>query len=95
EEEEINNITKYRLYQNYPNPFNSQTKIGFFLPSSEITTIRVYDVLGKEVRTIMSRKMPEGYHAINFDSGSLPSGIYYYRISAGLYTAVQKMILIR
>ena len=95
EEEEINNITKYRLYQNYPNPFNSQTKIGFYLPSSEITTIRVYDVLGKEVRTIMSRKMPEGYHAITFDSGSLPSGIYYYRISAGLYTAVQKMILIR
>ena len=88
-------VRGYQLLANYPNPFNSQTIIGFFLPSAQRVTLCVYNVLGKEVKTILDDKLPEGHHTVHFDAGSLPSGIYYYRIIAGAYSATQKMILIR
>ncbi|MEJ2049522.1 MAG: S8 family peptidase [Calditrichota bacterium] len=93
EEEPI--VVGYQLSTNYPNPFNSQTRIGFFLPSAQRVILRVYDVLGKEVKTVLDDKLPEGHHTFHFDAGSLPSGIYYYRITAGAYSATHKMILIR
>jgi flagellar hook assembly protein FlgD len=65
------------------------------LPLAQRVTLRIYDVLGKEVKTIMDENMPEGHHTIEFDAGFLPSGIYYYWIIAGAFSAAQKMILIR
>ena len=91
-----NNIPlKFGLSQNFPNPFNPSTKIKFQIPSSEFTTLKVFDVLGKEVSTLVSKKLNQGNHTYTFDRKNLASGIYYYQLLAGDYREVKKMILLR
>ena len=83
------------LSQNYPNPFNPSTTIEFTLPKSEFTTLKVYNILGKEVSTLVSNKLNQGNHTYTFDGKNLASGIYYYQLVAGDFREVKKMILLR
>jgi hypothetical protein len=88
-------LDKYFLSQNYPNPFNPSTTIEFILPKSELTTLKVYNILGKEVATLVSNKLNQGNHTYQFDGKILASGIYYYQLVAGDYREVKKMVLLR
>ena len=85
----------FTLYQNYPNPFNPSTTIEFTLPKSEYVELKVYDILGKEVATLVSRKLNQGNHTYQVDGRNLASGVYYYQIVAGEYREVKKMILLK
>ncbi len=87
--------TEFMLMQNYPNPFNPATSISYALPKSEKVTLKVYDILGSEVATLVNEMQPAGNHVINFDARRLSSGVYFYRIQAGNFTQVKKMVLIR
>jgi peptidoglycan/xylan/chitin deacetylase (PgdA/CDA1 family) len=86
---------QFLLYQNYPNPFNPTTTISFTLPSDGVVTLKVYNSLGQEVTTIEHGYTNKGNHKVSFNAEDLPSGIYYYRIIAGKYSAVKKMILLK
>ena len=86
---------KYILYQNYPNPFNPVTEIKFNIPESGNTKLVVYNTLGEKVKTLVDDYLPAGEHKVNFDAGELPSGIYFYKLTSGKYSAVKKMILMK
>lgn len=86
---------KFELFQNYPNPFNPKTVIIYQLPLSSDVTLKVYDLLGREVATLVDEYKPAGKYEAEFDASALPSGIYFYKLKAGEYTAVKKMILIK
>ncbi len=86
---------EYGLSQNYPNPFNPATTIDYQLPVSGNVTLTVYDILGREVATLVSGYESAGYKSIRFDAGMLPSGVYFYRIEAGSYYQVKKMLLVK
>jgi len=88
-------VHNYQLNQNYPNPFNPCTTIEFNLPKSEFTTLKVYNILGKEVSSIVSKKLNQGNHTYQFEGKNLASGIYYYQLVAGDFRQVKKMILLR
>lgn len=83
------------LMQNYPNPFNPNTKISWQSPVSGWQTLKVFDVLGTEVATLVDEYKSSGSYQINFDCGSLPSGIYFYKLQAGSYFETRKMILMK
>ncbi len=86
---------EFRLYQNYPNPFNPSTTISFTLPKDGFISLKIYNSLGEEVKTIEQNYLARGSHTINFDASNLSSGVYYYRLNAGTYSAVKKMILLK
>jgi D-alanyl-D-alanine carboxypeptidase len=86
---------EYSLDQNYPNPFNPSTTIEFTLPKSEYVELKVYNILGKEVATLVAKKLNQGNHIYQFDGKNLASGVYYYQLVAGDYREVKKMILLR
>lgn len=85
--------TEYQLAQNFPNPFNPKTEIQFSLPRSSRTTLRIYDVLGREVATLLNENLGPGRYKVPFDASSIPSGVYFYRIVASEFSAVKKMML--
>ena len=85
----------YTLQQNYPNPFNPATKINFAIPQSGNVTLKVYNVLGEEVATLVNSNMQAGNHSVSFNGKNLSSGIYVYRIVSGSYTDVKKMLLLK
>jgi hypothetical protein len=93
--DKINRVNSFSLLQNYPNPFNPSTKILFTLPKQEQVTLEVFSMLGQKVRTLIDKNMPAGVHEVEFDASWLPSGIYLYRIQAGRFSEVKKMVLIR
>jgi len=89
---------EYVLYQNYPNPFNPTTTIQFDLPEQSIVTLKIYDVLGREVATLLENiAFEDGTQDISFDGGGLSSGIYFYRvlINGGERQLVKKMMLLK
>lgn len=86
---------EFSLSQNYPNPFNPSTTIEFALPANVHTLIEVYDILGSRVKTLLNEEKEAGYYSIPFEMGSLAAGTYIYRIQAGNYTAVKKMIYLK
>ena len=88
-------ISNYHLPQNYPNPFNPSTTIEFSLAKSEFVELKIYNILGKEVSTLVSKKLNQGNHTYTFDGKNLASGIYYYQLVASDYREVKKMILIK
>jgi len=96
-----NQIPKiFSLSQNYPNPFNPSTIIEYSIPVVETrhalsVQLRIFDILGREVAVLVNEHQKPGYYKINFDASSLSSGIYFYRISAGKFVSVKKMILLR
>jgi len=81
--------------QNYPNPFNPLTTIEFSLPKSEFVTLIIYNILGEEVTTLVNDKLQAGNHTYQFDGSDLASGVYLYRIEAGEFQQVRKMVLIK
>ncbi len=86
---------QFELSQNYPNPFNPSTTINFSIPQSSNVTLRVFNTLGQEVKTLVSQYMISGSHSITFDATDLNSGIYFYRLEAGQLAEVRKMTLIK
>jgi photosystem II stability/assembly factor-like uncharacterized protein len=88
-------IEEYRLYQNYPNPFNPITTIEFDLPQSAKVTLKIFNLLGEEVATLLSSDMLSGHHSERWDARNYPSGIYYYQIQAGDFQEVKKLVLLK
>ncbi len=86
---------KFMLGQNYPNPFNSSTIISFILPTSSYISIKIFDVLGKEVVSLVNDKLSAGTYSQQWDASKMASGVYYYRMSAGVYAETKKLILLR
>ncbi len=87
--------TTFELMQNYPNPFNPTTSISFSIPQAAFVTLKVYDIVGREVANLMSEQKDAGIYNYNFDASKLSSGIYFYRLQAGNFTSSKKMILIK
>ena len=87
--------TEFALFHNFPNPFNPTTRIQYALPVDENVTLRVYNTLGQVVRTLVDGMQTAGYKSIEFDARGLASGMYYYRLVAGNFASVQKMLLLR
>jgi len=92
----------FQLQQNYPNPFNPATHIpfsvrgsGFEGSGSEFTSLKVYDILGREVRTLVNENLQPGSYEVTFDASGLPSGVYLYRLTAGGFTATKQMLLLK
>lgn len=86
---------EFSLNQNYPNPFNPSTVISYQLPTTAKVTLKVYDILGNEVRTLVNQIQEEGQYQVSFDASELTTGIYFYSINAGNFTQTKKMILLR
>jgi len=86
-------ITTYILEQNYPNPFNPNTKIKYSVPQSSYITIKVFDILGNDIVTLVNTEKPVGIYEVEFDATTLTSGVYFYRLQAGSFVETKKMIL--
>jgi hypothetical protein len=85
----------YALNQNFPNPFNPSTKIRFSLPVAETVRLMIYDVAGREVATLIDGRQEAGSFEVTFEGADLASGVYFYRLEAGSYTAIKRMTLIK
>ena len=91
-----NNIPEiYSLEQNYPNPFNPITSIEFKIPENAIVSLKIYDVLGKEVVTLMNEEKNAGTYEVNFNASALSSGVYFYKLEAGNFVQTRKMVLMK
>lgn len=85
----------FSLSQNYPNPFNPTTNITFAIPKASYVTLKVFDPLGKEVATLVSEELQAGEHTFKWNASGIPTGVYFYRLYAGSFTATKKFILLR
>lgn len=90
-----NNPDEYLLKQNYPNPFNPSTTISYSLPQNGNVEIKLYDVLGNEIATVLNSVKEAGNYDVKFDASSLASGMYIYTIRVNDYTATKKMLLVK
>ncbi|MBS1492618.1 MAG: choice-of-anchor J domain-containing protein [Bacteroidetes bacterium] len=88
-------VDNYSLSQNYPNPFNPTTSISFAIPQNGFVTLKVYNMLGKEVATLVNGNLNAGQHNYNFNASNLASGVYFYKLEAGNFSEVKKMSLIK
>jgi hypothetical protein len=86
---------EFSLGQNYPNPFNPSTTIEYALPKPSHVELKLFDILGKEVQMLVSRKQPAGEHRAQFDSNGMPAGVYFYRIKAGEFVQTKKLTLVK
>lgn len=86
---------EYRLTQNFPNPFNPSTKINYQIPEGGRVTMKVYDVLGVEIATLVNREQDAGYYEIEFNAATIPSGVYFYELQIGDFREIKKMMVIR
>ena len=85
----------FEVYQNFPNPFNPATKIKYSIASHALVKLKVYDILGKEITTLVNEEKPAGIYEVNFEGSQFASGIYIYRLQAGNFIETKKMILLR
>ena len=85
----------YHLDQNYPNPFNPSTTIQFALPNQAHVLLTIYDMLGREVTTLVNDQIQAGVHKVQFNADGLPSGVYFYRIQANEYNCIKKTLLLK
>lgn len=90
-----NRIIGFHLMQNFPNPFNPSTKINYSIPQDGLVILKVYDVLGNEITTLVNEEKPVGIYELNFDAKNLSSGVYLYRIQAGNFSETKKFILLK
>jgi hypothetical protein len=86
---------EFMLEQNYPNPFNPTTNVRFSIPYRQWVTLNVYDILGREVATLVNGAMPPGSHIVRFDAAGLSSGVYWYRMCAGDYMRARKLLVLK
>ncbi len=94
-EVEYSSPVQYSLDQNYPNPFNPSSTIAFSIGETSFVSIRVYNSAGREVRVLMNEQKPAGNYTLNFNANGLASGVYYYKLTAGNFNTIRKMVLIR
>lgn len=87
--------TSSLILSSFPNPFNPTTQIAFTLPRAQRVRLVVYDVTGREVRTLTDRVYESGEHRVSFDGSSLPSGIYFARLNAGTFSKAEKLLLLK
>jgi hypothetical protein len=87
--------TKYELRQNYPNPFNPVTTISYHLPLSSHVILKVFDILGREVATLVNARKEAGQYSIRWDASAMPSGMYFYYLQSGNYSKTNNMVLIK
>jgi len=87
--------TSYSLEQNYPNPFNPTTQIKYSIAKPGVVTLRVYDVLGRQVAELVNKQQEAGNYVVNFDASGLSSGVYIYKIESGSFNSVKKMMLVK
>ncbi len=85
----------FNLSQNYPNPFNPTTRIKYQVASIENVSLKVYDALGREIKTLINKPMQPGEYEVEFDATDLPSGVYFYKLSSGSFSQTRKMVLLR
>jgi len=83
------------LYQNYPNPFNPVTSIAYVVGSDQFISLKIYDVLGNEMVSLVNRELSAGEYSVDFDASSLPSGIYFYQLKAGTFIQTKKMVYLK
>ena len=97
EDEGTDNLltVEYFLLQNYPNPFNPSTKIKYSIPQASNVVIKVFDILGKEIETLLNEEKQIGTYEITWYSENLPSGVYFYRLKAGDFVETKKMVLMK
>jgi hypothetical protein len=88
-------ITEYQIEQNYPNPFNPITTIRYQLPKQSNVVVKIFDILGTEITTLVDEDKPTGIYEVSFNASNLSSGVYFYRISAGDFNSTKKMILLK
>jgi hypothetical protein len=93
--EELSVVSDFNLEHNYPNPFNPSTSIKFSVPSSEFVTLKVYDVLGNEITTLVNEQKAPGTYEVRFDAGNLASGMYVYKLQAGSFIQTRKLMLMK
>ena len=94
-EDELSKPNQFDLYQNYPNPFNPTTSIKFTIPKYDFVTLKIYDLLGREITTLVNEAKLPGVYEVEFDGTNLASGIYIYRLKSGGYTASKKFVLMK
>jgi hypothetical protein len=94
-ENKVSSINEFKLYQNYPNPFNPSTSIKYTVPFTQFVTLKIYDVIGNEIATLVNGEKPAGNYEVKFDASHLISGVYFYKLQAGYYLSTKKMILLR
>ncbi|MCE1164520.1 MAG: T9SS type A sorting domain-containing protein [Bacteroidetes bacterium] len=87
--------TKYELTQNYPNPFNPTTKINFAIPKQGLVTMKIYDVLGREVKTLVNEVKQAGNYTVDFNAAEFASGVYFYKLQSGDFSDIKRMILVK
>ncbi len=87
--------TVYGISQNYPNPFNPTTTITYQIPTNTFVTLKVYDILGKEITTLVYKEMKAGSYTVNFDASQLSGGMYFYKLTAGNFSEVKKMMVLK
>jgi hypothetical protein len=96
---DVKNATKlpksFALYQNYPNPFNPTTSVEYRVASTEHVILKVFDVLGSEVATLVNEEKPVGSYKVTWNAASLPSGVYFYQLKAGCFTSTKKLLLLK
>ncbi len=95
EDEPYDQIRQFQLHQNYPNPFNPTTVISYQLPVTSHVTLKVFDMLGREVASLVNGRVSAGQHEVQFDASNLSSGLYIYRLQAGEFIETKKMMLIK
>jgi hypothetical protein len=95
EDEELGQPVAYKLAQNYPNPFNPETKIRYTIPENAQVTLKVFNVLGQEVATLVNEHEVAGNYIALFEANHLATGVYFYRLEAGKFTDVKKMLLLK
>ncbi|MCB0729893.1 MAG: T9SS type A sorting domain-containing protein [Ignavibacteriae bacterium] len=86
---------KFSLEQNYPNPFNPTTQIRFSIPATNVVTLKIYNILGQEVKTLINKEMTAGSYEFNFNASNLASGLYVYQLSSGDFVSNKKMMLLK
>ena len=88
-------VNSYKLYQSYPNPFNPTTTISYTIPKRGLVQLKVYDILGKEIETLVNEEKPSGKYSVKFNGSNLPSGVYFYNLRINNFVQSRKMILLR
>ena len=87
--------TEFMLSQNYPNPLNPSTKIRYSVPKSSNVMIKVINILGAEIETLVNEEKPAGIYELTWTAANLPSGVYFYKIQAGSFVETKKMVLLK
>jgi hypothetical protein len=86
---------QYSLSQNYPNPFNPVTKINYSIPKQGFVTLKIYDLLGREIKSLVSETKQPGNYSVDFNGSNLASGVYFYRLESNSFTSIKRMMIIK